>query len=82
MVASNLWKSNPEKLAQLKVGDTVTRLLAGSLPVELIVSEITEDKICCGPWEFHPQTGGEIDEELGWDGGISGPTGSLLVFDE
>ena len=41
----------------------------------LKVTDITETRIICGPWEFSRETGGEIDEELGWDG-IN--TGSLL----
>jgi len=50
----------------IKVGDTVTRLLAGTIPMELKVTEVTDDRIVCGGWEFDKATGVEIDEELGW----------------
>ena len=54
----------------LKVGDTVTRWLAGTIPMELRVTEITDTEILCGPrdvgWMFDKATGAEIDEELGW----------------
>ncbi len=48
----------------VKVGDTVTRMLAGVVPMELKVSEVTEDRIVCGAWEFDRITGHEIDEEI------------------
>jgi len=50
----------------LKVGDVVTRMLAGTIPVRLSVSAITDRTITCGAWEFDRATGAEIDEELGW----------------
>ena len=56
------------KLENIKVGDTVTRLLAGSLRMDLKVSKVTETTIECGPWVFSKETGGEIDEDLWWDG--------------
>ena len=55
------------ELANLKVGDTVTRMLGGSIPMELVISRI-DDVIECGPWTFNKDTGLEIDEDLGWDG--------------
>lgn len=60
----------------IKVGDTVTRILAGEIRMPLKVTAITETRIICGPWEFDKNTGGEIDEDLGWDGIIH--TGSVL----
>ena len=56
-------------LNDVKVGDTVYRYLS-TIPTPMIlkVSSITEEKICCGPWEFSKVTGGEIDEYLSWDG--------------
>jgi hypothetical protein len=51
---------------EIKVGDRVTRWLAGTIPVELVVSGVTDDRIVCGSWEFDKLTGAEIDEELGW----------------
>ena len=50
----------------MKVGDTVTRWLAGTIPMELRVTDITDDRIVCGAWEFDLRTGAEIDEDLGW----------------
>ena len=48
----------------MKVGDTVTRMLGGIVPMRLIVSEVTEDKIICGAWVFDKVTGIEIDEGI------------------
>jgi hypothetical protein len=50
----------------MNVGDMVTRLLAGSVEMELRVTALTEDRIICGGWEFDRATGAEIDEDLGW----------------
>ena len=52
----------------LTVGDKVTRVFNGGITMPLKITEITDDRIKCGHWEFHPQTGFEIDEFLGWDG--------------
>ena len=49
----------------LKVGDVVTRMLCGTIPMKLKVSEITEDRIICGAWEFDKTTGVEIDDMIG-----------------
>jgi hypothetical protein len=51
---------------KLRVGDVVVRMLAGTLPMKLQVSEITEQLIICSAWQFDKATGAEIDEELGW----------------
>jgi len=48
----------------VKVGDIVTRMLAGVVPMELKVSDITEERIICGAWEFNRITGHEIDEDI------------------
>jgi hypothetical protein len=66
----------------VKVGDKVTRMLVGTLPMELVVTEVTDDRIKCGDWEFDRTYGYEIDEELGW--GVRGAqgfieTGSFIV---
>jgi hypothetical protein len=50
----------------IQVGDKVVRMLAGTIPMELKVTEITEDLIVCGWWTFDKRTGAEVDEELGW----------------
>lgn len=51
----------------IKVDDIITRMLAGVIPMDLKVSEVTEDLIICGPWKFSKKNGAEIDEDLGWD---------------
>jgi hypothetical protein len=61
----------------VKVGDTVVRMLAGTLPMKLPVSKVTAEVITCVDWDFDRATGAEIDDLLGW-----GPpplmTGSFL----
>ena len=59
----------------IKKGDTVERILGGSIPMELKVTDVTKTEIVCGGWKFCRLTGGEIDEDIGWDG-IN--TGSFL----
>ncbi len=46
----------------IKVGTVVKRMLAGQIPMELFVTEITDSKIICGMWEFDKTTGYEIDD--------------------
>ena len=65
-----------KKLEELQVGDTIIRMLAGIIPMEIKITEITDTEINCGEWSFSRQTGGEIDEDLDWDGVIK--TGSYL----
>lgn len=55
------------KFDTLKVGDVIIRSLGGLIPMELKVTEITEDLIICGAWKFSKNNGAEIDEDLGWD---------------
>lgn len=62
----------------LKVGDKVTRLLGGSVKMDLKVTEVTEKTIVCGAWTFDTKTGAEIDDDLQW-GPQYGGTGSFLV---
>ena len=56
----------------MKVGDVVRRTLAGSVPMDLKITDITDTEIVCGPWRFDRATGAEIDEELGWGPGGTG----------
>lgn len=63
----------------MQVGDTVTRMLAGVVPMPLKVTELTETLIVCGAYTFDRATGAEIDEELGW-GPAYGQTGSMLIL--
>lgn len=65
----------------VKVGAVVTRMLAGTIPMRLTVSEVTNDRIICGDWEFDKATGAEIDEYLGW-GTPPSMTGSFLVVEQ
>lgn len=60
------------------VGHYAIRDIAGVLEVPLKITEITDDRIICGPWEFDLATGAEIDEELGW-GAPPKMTGSRLT---
>lgn len=66
-----------EPFADVKVGDIVTRMLAGSIPMQLKVTAISKEFIYCGPWVFNRANGGEVDLELEWDGVKT--TGSYLV---
>jgi hypothetical protein len=50
----------------VKVGDTARRMLAGVVPMQLKVTEVTDTEIVCGDWRFDRATGAEIDEGLGW----------------
>ena len=60
----------------VKVGDVVTRNLAGHL-MDLNVVGVSDDLIDCG-WTFDRKTGAEVDEDLGW-GPPPKMTGSYLV---
>jgi len=65
----------------VKIGDTVTRMLAGTIPMKLKVTEVTDTLIVCGSWSFDRATGVEEDADLEW-GVQFGKTGSYLVRDE
>lgn len=69
----------------LKVGDKVTRMLAGVVPMQLVVSHVTDTLVGCvsedpravgAIWTFSRRTGAEIDDDLGWG---DDETGSYLV---
>lgn len=78
------------KFEHVKVGDIVTRMLSGVVPMKMEVVDVSDDLITCAVqgqewsyqpgqgWTFDRATGAEIDEELGW--GING-TGSYLVLE-
>ena len=56
-----------ENEVMIKVGDKVTRMVAGGVPMmECTVSEIDDKFIHCGAWKFDKKTGAEVDEYLGW----------------
>lgn len=69
----------------VQVGDVVTRMLAGVVPMLLKVTEVTDTEILCGPREigymFDRKTGAEIDSDLDW-GPPPKMTGSFLVVNE
>lgn len=67
------------KFKDIKVGDTVTRMLAGTLPMKLEVT-VVDEFIHCGPWKFSRKNGAEIDEDLEWDD--ENGTGSYLKLEE
>ena len=69
------------RLQQVKVGDTVTRYLAGELRHMLTVTDVTSDKIICADWEFDRATGAEIDDVLDW-GPPPKATGSYIVKED
>lgn len=64
-------------MSQLKVGDTVIRMLAGTIPMEMKITSIHEGLIWCGPWCFDETHGYEIDPDLGW--GEPGPDGKIVT---
>lgn len=62
----------------VKAGDTVTRMICGTMPMQLKVTKVDETLIHCGDWTFDRITGGEVDEDLGW---TAHRTGSVLKQD-
>lgn len=63
----------------LKIGDKVTRLVSSAqIPMPLVVTEVEEHVLWCGPWKFSRRNGAEIDEVLGWD---ETQTGSFLKIE-
>lgn len=63
-------------MIRAKVGDYVERDMCG-VKMELKVTEVTDSRIICGPWEFDKLSGQEIDDELGWGPG-TGRSGSFI----
>ena len=71
----------------MKVGDKLIRLLAGSIPLDVIVGKISDTEFKVGSadgaigfeegWTFDRKTGMEIDEDLHW-GPKYGITGSFI----
>jgi len=47
----------------VQAGDTIHRMLAGTIPMDLVVERVTDDLIIArGGWEFDRDTGVEVDE--------------------
>jgi hypothetical protein len=65
------------KFETIKPGDIVVRMLGGTIPMELVVTEVSDTVITCGDWTFDRNTGAEIDADLEW-GPEYGMTGSFL----
>lgn len=62
----------------VEVGDRVTRLLGGSIPMLLEVEKVDMHHIYTkGGWVFMRHNGAEIDPDIGWDANTK--TGSYLV---
>lgn len=65
-------------MRDLKVGDRVVRMLAGTIPMTLAITGIDELYVYCGAnydsenkddfagWKFNRFVGYEVDEDLGW----------------
>ena len=72
---------------KIEIGDKLTRMLGGTLPMEVIVGSITEDTFRVGSadgkithdegWIFCSRTGYEIDHRLKW-GPQYGTSGSFI----
>jgi hypothetical protein len=62
----------------VKVGDTVTRIISETIPMEMKVTYADDNEIRCGDWVFDRDTGMEIDDDLFW-GPKYDTTGSRLV---
>lgn len=65
----------------VKVGDTVIRMLAGTIPQTMRITALTETKVTCALWDFDRATGAEIDEDLDF-GPPPKMTGSFLILPE
>ena len=64
-------------MIDVQVGDVVERRLSVLGPsMRLTVTAVDATCIHCGPWTFLRATGGEVDDDLGWDGVHR--TGSLI----
>lgn len=61
-----------EWLKNLRLGDPVTRWLAGAIPMHLAVTDIHGLIITAGLWTFDRRNGAEIDEDIGWGIDITG----------
>ncbi len=58
---------NPAMLVTLKKGDPVIRMVAGTYPQQLTVTDITDTHIICEDHKFNKQTGLEEDEDILWE---------------
>lgn len=79
-------------LQEAQPGDIATRMLAGTIPMDLKIAKIHEGLVFCVPpaddnpynideyngWTFDQETGVEEDAELGW-GKNYGVTGSIIT---
>jgi hypothetical protein len=63
-------------LGDVLVGDIVDRIMCGVPMMKLAVTEVTEERVICGSWQFDKKTGGEIDEDMDW---TPSSTGSFIA---
>lgn len=78
---------------EIKIGDELTRMLGGRVPIKVEVSRLTEEFIFVKPvdktnfkeiegvdidWRFNRQTGMEVEPTIGWDGETK--SGSYLTL--
>ena len=61
-----------------KVGDKVTRMLGGSIPINMVIDKIEDGIITASLWTFDEETGAEVDEYLDW-GPPPKHTGSFII---
>jgi hypothetical protein len=54
------------ELGPVAVGDVVKRIMCGTAGMNLQVTEVTDNLIMCGSWQFDLKTGAEIDEDFEW----------------
>ena len=72
------------KLNDVHVGDTLTRMLGGTIPMQLKVTRESEKFVYCATpdgadeWTFERDSGVEYDPELRW-GSQFGATGSFVT---
>lgn len=65
-------------MINVKVGDTVIRMLAGAVAMPLTVTAVDDQYITCGAWVFERDSGVEYDPDLCW-GSEFGRTGSFII---
>ncbi|MEJ8816041.1 hypothetical protein WKW77_33635 [Variovorax ureilyticus] len=71
------------ELTEVQVGDTLTRMLGGTIPMQLKVTRANERFVYCATpggdeWTFERDSGVEYDSGLRW-GSEFGISGSFIV---
>lgn len=65
-------------LQDVEVGDTVVRLMGGSVEMPLVVSKVDDQFVYCGDYTFEREHGCEYDPDLQW-GSPWRATGSIIT---